>query len=86
MVYNLVMKRVNMHDAKTHLSEYIAKLEPGEVILICNRNEPMAELRKLGDGDEGPRPIGLGKGLATIPDSFFDPLPDDLLRAFEGGE
>ena len=31
-----------------------------------------------------PRPIGLGKGLAEIPDSFFDPLPDDLLDPFEG--
>ena len=31
-----------------------------------------------------PRPIGLGKGLAEIPDSFFDPLPDDLLNLFEG--
>ena len=31
-----------------------------------------------------PRPIGLGKGLAEIPDSFFDPLPEDLLRLFEG--
>ncbi len=31
-----------------------------------------------------PRPIGLGKGLAEIPDAFFDPLPDDLLDLFEG--
>ena len=31
-----------------------------------------------------PRPIGLGKGLAVITDSFFDPLPDDLLDLFEG--
>lgn len=31
-----------------------------------------------------PRPIGLGKGLAVIPDSFLDPLPDDLLDLFEG--
>ena len=31
-----------------------------------------------------PRPIGLGKGLAVIPDSFFAPLPDDILDLFEG--
>ena len=31
-----------------------------------------------------PRPIGLGKGLVEIPDSFFEPLPEDLLRLFEG--
>ena len=32
-----------------------------------------------------PRPIGLGKGLVEMPESFFDPLPEDLLRLFEGG-
>lgn len=31
-----------------------------------------------------PRPIGLGQGLAEIPASFFDPLPDTLLDLFEG--
>ena len=31
-----------------------------------------------------PRPVGLGKGLVRIPDSFFDPLPEELLRLFEG--
>lgn len=31
-----------------------------------------------------PRPTGLGKGLVEVPDSFFAPLPEDLLRLFEG--
>lgn len=31
-----------------------------------------------------PRPLGLLHGQITIPDDFDDPLPDDLLRAFEG--
>jgi len=30
------------------------------------------------------RPVGLGKGLVEIPDSFFEPLPEELLRLFEG--
>ena len=30
------------------------------------------------------RPIGLCEGQFTVPDSFFEPLPDELLRAFEG--
>ena len=33
-----------------------------------------------------PRPAGLGKGLVEIPASFFEPLPEDLLRLFEGKE
>ena len=39
-----------------------------------------------GKPAEEPRPTGLGEGLVQIPDSFFDPLPEDLLRLFEGKE
>jgi hypothetical protein len=30
------------------------------------------------------RPIGLAKGAFEAPARFFEPLPDDLLDAFEG--
>ena len=75
------MKRVNMHEAKTHLSRYVAELAPGETLLLCNRNEPVAELRAISKPAGKPR-LGAAKGNFVIPDSFFDPLPDDLLKAF----
>ena len=31
-----------------------------------------------------PRPMGLAKGLFTVPDDFNAPLPEDVLNAFEG--
>ena len=31
-----------------------------------------------------PRPIGLAKGQFTVPDDFNDPLPEEVLRSFEG--
>jgi hypothetical protein len=31
-----------------------------------------------------PRPIGLAKGLFSVPDDFNAPLPEDVLQAFEG--
>jgi hypothetical protein len=31
-----------------------------------------------------PRPYGLAKGKFHVPDAFFEPLPDELLDAFEG--
>ncbi len=30
------------------------------------------------------RPYGLAKGLISISDDFDDPLPDEILRLFEG--
>ena len=77
------MKSVNMHDAKTHLSSYMAELQPGETLILCNRNQPVAELRKLPGKAVKPR-IGLHEGQYTVPDSFFEPLPDEILKAFNG--
>ena len=33
-----------------------------------------------------PRPIGLAKGEFEVPKTFFEPLPDNLIQAFEGYE
>lgn len=76
------MIRLNIHQAKTHLSAYLAKLEAGETILLCKRNVPIAEIRPLRQKPAAPRPIGLGKGEFTVPDSFFEPLPEAVLSEF----
>ncbi len=76
--------RLNMHEAKTHLSRYVAKLKSGDRIVLCRRNRAIAEIRPIVEPTDEPRPIGLGKGLAEIPDSFFEPLPDEILDRFEG--
>ena len=78
------MKMVNMHDAKTHLSRYVAELAPGETLVLCNRNEPVAELRALAPKPLRKPRIGAAKGQIDVPDSFFDPLPDEILKAFNG--
>ncbi len=78
------MIRLNIHEAKTHLSKYLAKVKRGETILLCKRNVPIAEIRPIKAENHQPRPIGLDKGRLTVPKSFFDPLPDDLLDLFEG--
>jgi len=84
MVYILVMIRLNIHEAKTHLSRYLKRLEQGETILLCKRNVPIAEIRPLSEQRERPRPVGLASGEFEVPPEFFDPLPDDLLDAFGG--
>ena len=78
------MIRINIHDAKTHLSRYLERVENGETIVVCRRNVPVAEIRPLPQRPRKPRPIGLDKGKISVPNSFFDPLPNDVLDAFEG--
>jgi antitoxin (DNA-binding transcriptional repressor) of toxin-antitoxin stability system len=80
------MIRLNIHEAKTHLSKYLARLEKGEVIVLCKRNVPIAEIRPLPRPDDRKRPVGFMRGAFTVPAGFFEPLPEELLSAFEGAE
>ncbi len=77
------MIRLNVHEAKTHLSRYLTKLEEGEVIVLCRRNVPIAEIRGIARPTRE-RPIGLAKGEFDVPDDFNAPLPDEVVEGFEG--
>ena len=78
------MLKVNVHQAKTHLSEYLDRIAKGETIILCKRNTPVAEIRPLPRARQTKRPIGIAKNKLKIPRSFFKPLPDELIDAFEG--
>ena len=84
MIYNMTMIRLNVHEAKTHLSRYLKRLEDeGEVIVLCRRNVPIAEIRPLPVKPRQPRPVGLARGQFEVGPEFFDPLPEEMLRAFD---
>jgi prevent-host-death family protein len=83
LVYYQVMKKVNLYEAKAHLSALVERVAEGETVLICRRNVPAAELRPVRKPRRTRRPIGLVPGFA-VPASFFEPLPEDLLATFEG--
>lgn len=79
-----VMIRANVHEIKAKLSEFLARAEGGEVVLICRRNVPVAELRAVAASPKDERPRGLAKGLFQVPRDFFEPLPEDVVAGFEG--
>jgi len=79
------MLSINIHEAKAKLSEYLAAVEAGETVQICRRNVPVAEIVPLRQPRKAPRPIGLAcDSDYEIPAGFFEPLPDELLKAFNG--
>src|SRR5262245_10094120 len=81
----MTMLMVNIHEAKARLSEYLEAVARGERVLICKRNKPVAELTRVDEKRQRPRPVGAGPHRFTIPDSFFEPMPDEFLDAFENG-
>ncbi len=79
------MIRLNVHEAKTHLSRYLERVEQGETIVLCRRNVPIAEIRPIASETRKARVLGALKGGPDIPDSaFFDPLPPEELDLWEG--
>jgi prevent-host-death family protein len=86
VVYNVVtMARVNIREFKAHFSAFVDRAASGETIVISKRNEPVAELRPVSPRRTA-RVFGNPAAGVEIPDSFFDPLPDDLLAAFGAQE
>lgn len=77
------MLTVNVHEAKTHLSRLLAQVEAGEEVVIARNGKPVAHLVSVPKS--GKRQFGSMKGLIKFDDSFFDPLPEEELKAWEGG-
>ena len=75
------MRQVNIHEAKTHLSELIAAGERGEEIVIARRGKPVARIRPAeGDGAQKHKPrFWFLKEQVRDHPSFFDPMTDDEL-------
>ena len=80
-------KTVNIHEAKTNLSSLIAEVEAGEEVVIARAGKPVAKLVPIvGRQKRATRRniAGALKGKIRVGPDFDDPLPDDILAAFNG--
>ncbi|CAN5179064.1 type II toxin-antitoxin system prevent-host-death family antitoxin [soil metagenome] len=73
---------VNVHEAKTHLSRLLERVEAGEEIVIGRAGKPVARLVPLAS-PRLPRQPGAWKGRVKIHDDF-DELPEEMMAAFRG--
>ena len=72
------MRTVKVQEAKTHLSALLKEVESGSTISIARGMRTVARLVPVDDGEHE-----LGFGGYRLPDSFFDELPEEELRAWE---
>ena len=77
------MKRVNIQQAKTGLSKLVERAEAGEEVIITRAGKPAAKLVPFIPRG-GHRRLGLLDGKFKIPENFNEPLPESVLRTFEG--
>jgi prevent-host-death family protein len=69
---------INVHAAKTHLSQLLERAHAGEEIIIAKAGKPYARLVPL----EPVTKRRLGFVSAPVDDAFFDPLPEEELAAW----
>ena len=77
------MPVVDVRQAKAQLSRLLAQVQAGEEVVITRRGEPVARLVRYTRVAK--RQFGAMKGKLVVDDRFFDPLPEEELRAWEGG-
>lgn len=81
------MRKVNMHEAKTHLSRLVDEAAAGEAFQICKAGRALVQVTALDATASSPTQksrLGLLKGHCQVPDDF-DQLGDDVIpELFEG--
>lgn len=80
-------RTVNIHEAKTHLSELLAAVESGEEVIIARRGKPVARISACNHtAEEQPERIELGffrDQVREIDPDWWKPVRRD--RGADGG-
>jgi prevent-host-death family protein len=71
----MATETINVHEAKTHLSRLLVRVEAGEEIVIARAGHPIAVLTRI-EPPRKRRVPGLDKGKVFIHPTFDDPLPE----------
>lgn len=75
------MAQVGMHEAKTQLSQLVARVEAGEDVVIARNGKPVARLVPVLVTGSFADARGALAGQIWMADDF-DELPDDIADAF----
>ncbi len=77
-------KQVSIDDIQHDFLTYLQQVEDGMTLLIVKAGKPMAEIKPIMSVSKTLRPFGLCAGEFTVPDDFDDPLPEHIIKEFEG--
>lgn len=78
---------VNMHEAKTHLSKLVERVEGGEEIVISRAGKPAAKLVPVSQKKLGKRKLGGWEGKMRVPsDAEWEEMDREIEQLFEESE
>lgn len=73
------MIEVNIHEAKTHLSQLLSKVSQGEEVVIARAGQPIARLLPISNTGSMRLP-GSERGKITIAADFDAPLDPETFQ------
>lgn len=79
------MPTFTFRTASAQLPKLVKRAEAGEEIIIMRGTNPVAKIVTLPPKPKGRRKYGSLKGLVKIGPEFFEPLPEEELKLWEGG-
>jgi prevent-host-death family protein len=80
------MQEVSMFEAKTNLSKLVESARQGEDVVITSGRDrtPVARIVAIEPKQAHRRPLGLYEGVFEVGPEFFEPLPEEELRLWNG--
>lgn len=77
------MKKVNIHEAKTHLSKLVEEASKGETFVIAKAGKPVVKVTALGTPTAAQvRRVGFMAGQILVPDDFDQMGREEIERIF----
>ena len=78
------MNTISLQELERDPASVLDRVAGGEHLVVVRGGRPVAELRPVATQRSGRRPFGLCAGEFDVPDDFDTPLPEEVLRDFEG--
>jgi antitoxin (DNA-binding transcriptional repressor) of toxin-antitoxin stability system len=78
------MSAISIEEIQRDLLGYLSRVEAGETLVIVRGDTPVAELKPPAPDSKPLRPFGLCAGEFSVPNDLDAPLPEEVLRKFEG--
>ncbi len=80
------MQKINIHEAKTHLSKLVERAAKGEPFVIAKAGKPLVKVVPLDSPVGGKlRRVGFMAGRIRVPDDFDTMGSIEIDRLFGGG-
>jgi prevent-host-death family protein len=80
----MIEHQISVDEIKRNVSTFLERLEAGEPLVIMKAGKPLAQIKPVAPHPSRSRPFGLCEGDFTVPDDFDAPLPENIIKEFQG--